>query len=532
MTTFYRNTGSAWAEVVDGSLQVDFAEPSAVFARSVDSVGNPVWLDTGYQRLLALPVGTRISQIDPLPFSAGTRNSGNLVVSWSDPLTGWMPTEYWATVYRQDGTLLRRQRISREVGVSTGAARSATFPIANFHLLDPLAPIYLTADSNYYVQVEGTAPGYNNSKSSIVKFRTGHDAVVVDQPVSDWLPAEESAHPVASSYTSRQDASHSVTAVTDDGPAGAGPLAPFTTQWISDYHPASTSPAAVDTYWEGLSFTMPPGKKLLTKVQVVTEPAHTLLLGINKNGTWLGASTAADLGIAATGYRTAAYAPLLVHNYAARHTDHTTNLKVINTTALNVEFADIDQLVLAVKDFIAIGSVGGSAGTPVTTVVTPAGPSVAIPADAALHVFNAQYSNPHVQFAASSGPTVGPWASDSDGHILSIPLPYVAGYLPTINGTATSIRWYKPGTSSPSVYYKDSSGNDVTITLAQYRNKYNTPGSPAVTTTKYVGGSAPTPAWRARISDVTLFYKSWGVVGTQKVTTTPAVATAVGPTAW
>lgn len=573
MTTLYRNTGTDWAEVVDGSLQARtwgvpqswlrataigaistyFVEPSEVYVRTTDSVGNPVWLNTGYQRLLATPGTPTISQfsfpwdtVAAPPAGYSWPSPGVMTVQWSNPTLGNMPTKYWVTVYKQDGTFLRRKEVPYNAAVPLNSVDfPITTPDASSSTWVP-APIVLTPDTNYYVQVEGIRDGMDNAKSSIYKFRMGHKATVVLQPVYGWLPNEQSTHPVAAGYTSRLDATHSVTAVTDDGPAGGGPLAPFSTLWISDYHDASTSPAAIDTYWEGLSFTMPTGKKLLTKVQVVTEPQHTLLLGVNKNGTWLGASTAASLGIASTGYRTAAYAPILVHNYAARHTDHTTNLKVINTSSLNVEFADIDQLVLAVKDFIAIGSVGGSAGTQV--LVSPA-----VPAVPGFSLLDSGYNR--MELTVDNGGSIfstmmifkngsGVTAKYPDGTTVSRKVYPPAGFRPWIVGNAPNQIMYYRYLKSPYpandqsidpdtgyLLYADGTPHHISMSAFDaILSLPGTPGSPAVY--KTVGGSAPTPAWRARVSDVTLFYKSWGVVGTQKVTTVPEVLPSFGSTAW
>lgn len=585
MTTLYRNTGSAWVEVADGSLKfrsvttipqawlrtttavpsgpslVDFLEPSEASVRTTDSAGNPVWLNVGYQQVLAAPGAPVVSSFDFNYNRTLTDPTSKLVVSWSDPTSGHLPTKYWVTVYKQDGSLLQRKEVPfvttksyvlPPVGL-VGSNFSVADNYASFDASPPLAwnstlppPVFLHPDTNYYVQVESVRTGFANTKSSILKFRMGHAATVVTQSVYGWLPKEESVHPVASSYTSRLDASHSVTAVTDDGPAGGGPLAPFTTQWISDYHDASTGAAAIDTYWEGISLTMPTGKRLLTKVQVVTEPQHTLLLGINKNGTWLGSATASSLGIAATGYRTAAYAPLLVHNYAARHTDHTTNLKVINTLPLNVEFADIDQLVLAVKDFIAIGSVGGSAGTQV--LVSPA--VAAVPG---FSLLGSGYNR--MELTVDNGGSIfstimqfkngsGVLARYPDGTLVTRKVYPPAGFRPWIVGVAPNQTMYyrylkspypanDPSINPSTGYLLYSDGSPHHISMSAFDailSLPGTPGSPAVY--KTVGGSPPTPAWRARISDVTLFYKPWGVTGTQRVTTVAEVKPVFGASAW
>jgi len=536
VTGIYRNYGGDWIAVADGSLLYRdrvpdryrpllpgtspptslvssfptrplFVTPRKVYVRS--SGDNPVWIDTGYKWALAKP-GTPLLRV-VTEQSPGAMTV--LGVTWADSTQGVAPTEYWVTLYDSAGTLIQRKSVlyvERPIVSSEPYNNSVEFSLS------------FAFDTNYYVDVTSVRTGFTNVKSAPTKFRTGHPAVTGSQAVYGW-GAETSTHPTLLATTSQQDSTHSGSSAVDS----SVDLTALFSSWVSDYHTASTSSSKPHTFWEGINFTIPTSTGKLTKIQVIADPAQTMYLGLNKNGSWLGAITPASAGIATTGYRNTGYGEILNHTHAAVHADHTTNIKVFDVSSFALEFKDIEKFSLAVTNFIALGSIGGSAGTPVTTTITPAVPSVNIPTNAQIMVFNAQYNNPHVQFY---NPTTASYVMNSQGLIVTAPVTYISGYRPATNATKDLVRWER--ITNPSTYHLSSNGSVTSVSLASYRAWLNKAGSAAVTSTTYVGGSPPTPTWRARIQDVTLFYQPYTIIRYDTVIVTPSVAVEIGPDAW
>lgn len=539
MTGLYRNYGGDWIPVGDGSLlfrnsvpdryrplvpsnpttpptstlptRPSFTSPRKVYVRGIfgpgDGTGVPAWIDTGYKWALARP-GTPLLRV-VTESSPGAMTV--LGVTWADSSQGVAPTEYWVTLYDAAGTPVQRKSV---LYVERPVVSNAPFNNSVEFALE------FAFDTNYYVDVSSVRTGFTNVKSAPTKFRTGHPAVTGSQAVYGW-GAETSTHPTLVATTSQQDSAHSGDSAVDS----SVDLTALFSSWVSDYHTASTSSSKPHTFWEGMSFAVPTSAGKLTKVQVIADPAQTLYLGINKNGTWVDSITPASAGIATTGYRNAGYGEILNHAQAAVHNDHNTNIKVFDVSPRALEFKDISQITLAITDLVPLGSIGGSAGTPVVKVISPAVPSVNIPANAQIQVFNAQYHNPHVQFW---NPTTGAYVADSTGNLVAPLIAYIPGYRPQAI-SSTTVKWYSIGGGIAAI---SSSGNETAITLSMLRAWLNKAGSAAVTSTTYVGGSPPTPVWRARVQDVTLFYQPYTIIRYDTVTVTPSVSVEIGPDAW
>lgn len=521
MTLKVRNSGS-WVTVGSGKLRAKdssssypLVSPKAVYVRWEGQ-----WLDTGYVPATGTPTDLSLKSWS---VSAPFDKTASIEVQWRAPVTGVTPDSYTASLFDQTGVRL--------ASIST-TGLSAVFSNA-------LTTNLLWTMSNYYVTVTGVSATAAPSTSEWLKIRTGQPQVTKEETTYAYGP-EQSMHPIYIGETSHyadMDGSKAV----DDGPPSAGALAPFVEAWVSGGR------ASQYGLWEGLKFGLPNSERLLTRVQVMCEPSHTVYLGIQQDGrmristastgsqTWVGNISAQSLGIPPRS---------LLDNTYAWSVSGGSNVKSFDIILESPPtFSSIRAISLAVTSFVNLYGTPGSIGT--TTPVTRTAAS--IPYGYGLWVDGTGKSvglisvqgvllTPKILGTGGSTspfketpqvPATAVWAkqipSSGSGpgklsyslelgplngsvyfrqYLNGVPISGEGGYLRYPNGSRIQI-WMSDIFPPGSLGYISSGGDTI-------------PGVEAV------------PAWRARVQDVTVFYKESVATGTRTVIVHPGVDTTSG----
>ena len=504
MTLRSRSSG-AWAVIPDGGLRFKgtglWVSPTKVYVRSGGQ-----WVDTKYKPSVGQPV-VSISNASLAPLS--------LVVAWTVPVTGVAPTSYKVSLYSSADALVSTQTVPSTVLTATFGAS------------------VLTADTNYYVLVSGIAAGAANGVSAKCKVRTGHPLVTVTETTYGWNPVEQSVRPTGVGEVSYYGDTYRVGAAVDVGDPSAGPLSAWGTAWVSAGYDSQTG------IWEGVDFTIPDANRLITRIALVTDPNHSLYLGIKRNGTWVQGYTAFSLGILAAGSAGASseYTRILDHDYVAVSPTvvGSPNIKQFALEDRGINFSEVDGLAIGVTNFVNLY------GNPATTTGSKR-INVPFPTDSKVVGRYLPYIVDAVKRVVGVGDVVTgySWVSPLGvSPTRTLPIPPTAVW--PISGstawvrleliTANDIRYrvYLNGIAQTGTnqYLKDSNGvviveTSATIFPAGSLGSYTT----AVTST------AATASWRASIQDVVVYYRDQVPTGTNTRVITPAVSTVSSPSAW
>jgi hypothetical protein len=505
--------GLRFKESPDNPLLREFTPDTWVSPSKVFVKLNGQWNDTGYTPTTGEPGAPTLkswSVTDPL----------SIEVQWSAPVTGVSPTAYNVSLISQAGAKL--------AGVSV-TGLSATFSNATTANL-------LAENTNYSVTVTAIAPGAASATSLPLKVRIGKAEVTHAETTYDWSGTEYEYRPTFDTETSHY-ADMSGGYAVDLGDPAAGPLAPYTTAWVSGARGTPTDG------WEGLRFSLPNAARRITAVSVITEPSHGLALGMYVNGSWIGGET---LG--------AGPGSLLDHPFLLRNNDRSTNIRTFDVESQNITFSDVSLFDIAVTDFINLygtpASTTTSPGTKTSTVTTTSAAS--IPPGYTLWIDATGLSVALIKTGPGGGGLLTPanienGTSSSFAPFKQTPKPPAsavtnpAGKSWRLEYGATNdsirFRWYNvlgPVVLGPP-YATLSNGIVVVVNkFAIFNGKLGTVTntqtltSPTSTTTS----TAAVPAWRARILDVVVRYRELVPSGTRTVVDVAQVNTVSGPSAW